>query len=299
VSGISFIISTRWASEVLELQLDSLEYSKNFDNEIIVICDNPSWQVLKLLQDRGFIHGKNYFIVNHGHLDQNLDWGVDKANRDYICLSPDDIVFCKDFDRIVLAEMDESKNRIVTPAYYVGNTSGLMFRDFGFPKWKYLAGKPGEGFNFNKFYDEPKPSFRYAISCCGSCPVQVMHKDVYKKINGLTFCSPHSQGHEIEMLARALRLYQIERVISWKATMFHFGTIANTDGQNSAMHISRGHFKCNICGHLDPSEGDKEHFGTERGRIVLRTGLYLCDRCKKDGWKINAKVGKLLREDKT
>ena len=95
MSGISFIISTRYASEILELQLISLEYSKNFDNELKIICDNPSWQTLKLLQDRNLIHGKDYYIVNHGHLDQNLDWGVSKATKDYICLTPDDIFFFK------------------------------------------------------------------------------------------------------------------------------------------------------------------------------------------------------------
>ena len=297
MSGISFIISTRYASEILELQLISLEYSKNFDNELKIICDNPSWQTLKLLQDRNLIHGKDYYIVNHGHLDQNLDWGVSKATKDYICLTPDDIIFCKDYDKIMMKAMENSQKRIVTPLYFVGNTAGPMLRNYGYPKWKYFINpndsRKGTGFDFDRFFNEPKPDGSYA-RYCGSCPVQIMHKEAYQKIGGLTFCSPHAQGHEIEMMTRS-SFYGIEKYIAKDALAFHMGTIGNTDAQNTAMGISRGHFKCSICNHLDLSVGDSEHFGTERGRIALETGFYLCECCKKDGWRIDTEKLKLYR----
>lgn len=298
MTGISFIISTRYASEILEIQLKSLEYSKNLDNEFKIICDNPSWQTLKLLYDRNLMHHKDYYIVSHGHLDQNLDWGVSKATKDYICLAPDDIVFCKDFDLLISETMEDSKNRIVLPYYFVGNTSGVMFRDYGFPKLSYVAyGRQGNGFDLDKFFNEEIPSINYMFNYCGSSPVQIMHKSVYEKIHGLTFCSPHAQGHEIEMITRAREKYDTEIIISEKAYFFHFGTIGNTDQQNSAMELSKGKFKCTKCGKLDLSDGNKEHFGTKRGIMALTTGMYLCERCENDGWQINEKELKIERRE--
>lgn len=296
MNGISFVISTRYASEILEVQLKSLEYSKNLDNELKVICDNPSWQTLKLLSDRNLVHYKDYYIVNHGHLDQNLDWGIQKATKDYVCLAPDDIVFCKDFDLLIAETMEDSKNRIVLPYYFVGNTSGIMHRDYGFPKLSYIvSNRTGNGFDFDKFFGELMPSVDYIYRFCGSSPVQIMHKEVYEKIHGLTFCSPHAQGHEIEMITRAREKYNIDIMFSEKAYFFHFGTISNLDQQESAMEVSKGNFKCTNCGYLDASKGNIEHFGTKRGILTLTTGMYLCGRCENEGWRINEEELKIER----
>lgn len=301
MEGISFIISTRWASEILEIQLNTIrDQCKTHPYELKIICDMPSWQTLKLLQDRGLMHGRDYYIVRHGHLDQNLDWGVSKANYDYICLMPDDFILGKNFDRIMMEYMENSKNRIVTPSFYIGNMSSdnPMYRCYGYPKWKYCINNPvkGEGFDYEKFYNEPVPDTTYAIGYCRSSPLQLMHKDVYKKVHGLTFCSPHAQGHEIEMMARAWGKYHVELIIAIEAVTFHFGTIGNTDQQLSTYELSKGMFKCTMCGHLDFSNGDSEHFGTERGKIILKTGLYLCERCQVDGWRIDVNQAKLYKE---
>lgn len=292
MEGISYIISTRWASEILEIQLNSIrDNCTMYPKELKIICDMPSWQTLKLLQDRGLQHGIDYYIVNHGHLDQNLDWGVSKANYNYICLTPDDMVLAKDFDKHMMKHMGNSNNRIVTPAYFVGNTpNSPMYRNFGYPKWKYSHESrfDGNGFDYEKFYNYPVPHSTYTIDACGSSPLQLMHKDVYKKVHGLTFCSPHAQGHEIELMARAWQKYRVEKIMALEAIAFHFGTIGNTDAMNSTGDVvSKGHFKCTVCGKLDPSLGNEEHFKTERGRIILRTGLYLCERCQKDNWAID------------
>jgi hypothetical protein len=295
--GLSFIIATRYASEALEILLNSLEYSKNFENELKIICDNPSWQTLKLLQDRKLIHDRDYYIVNFAHLDQTLDWGVAKATKEYLVLTPDDFVFCKDFDKIVMAEMEEAKDRIVTPSYYVGNTSGRMHRDYGWPNWKYVKNRKMDPFRIEEFYNEPLPPYSYSHYYCMNCPMQIMYRDVYEKVNGLTFCSPQGQAHEIEMMKRAEKL-GIERFVSRRAMVYHFGGVGNSDNQVTAMEKSKGSFKCSICGDIDSSFGDIEHYGTERGKIVLETGLYLCERCEKDGWKIDVTEAKLRQEIK-
>lgn len=307
--GLSFIIATRWASEILEICLKSIIEGSVFKNQIIIIADRPSWQTLKLLQeDFKMIYGRDYWIVDFGHLDRTLDYGVQFAKKDYICTTMDDIVFAKGWDEEIMKTLDGKKDRIVSSAYYHGNNNkGINYKDLGYPKLKYVKREKdtGKGFNWEDLNPWIPTPIRY-VDFCKTNPILVLHKDLYKRVNGLTYFSPQGQAHEFDLVLRAERL-GFKQVITPKTIFYHFGSFANSDGQQSALRKSKGYFKCNVCNHIDPSIGNDEHphtdnagkwISTERGKIALSTGLYLCDRCKQDGWIINMEECKVERRNK-
>lgn len=274
---ISYIISTRYGSVFLDLLLKSLERGSNYNNQIIVVADRPSWQTLKVLHDRKMVLGLDYFIVDHGHLCRNLDYGVQFAKHDYLCLTCDDIIFCKNFDIEIANTFKYCNEPLIFPAFYNGNTiSSPMYMDLGRDKliWD------GKNFKWDLF-DNIKVNKSYLYSYCGSPPVSILHKNTYKRVNGLTYHNAHPYGQELMMYERIKTLgIEIEHIQG--AYFYHFGGGGNSDQQlyTEEWGISKGILKCSVCGKLEDNEGQAQN-DTKLGQSIRKTGLYLCNNCQK------------------
>ena len=306
MEGISFIIPSRRGSEALRLCLESIKRGSALDNQIIVIADSPSWQTIRLLQDDfDMVLDKDYFITNYEHIDRNMDYGVQFVERDYICITCDDMVFSKGWDNAVMEVMDGKNNRIVTTVYYTGPTGSWIAMDIDEVKESYQASNRESKATFDwDLFNSLAPAPHDHIEKSGSPPFLVFHKDVYKLANGLDYFATQGQAFEGAFGARAQTL-GCDHVITNKAVAAHLGQFANADNQKATLFLpcSHGVFECSVCHHIELSEGNNEFpqmsltqppnrrmevkGGSERGRLTLKTGLFLCERCRKDGWIIN------------
>lgn len=296
---ISVIISTRWASEILDIFIESLLKYQKYDNEIIVVADNPSWQILKLLQDRGFILGPcnftngerlQYHITNHRHLERNWNYGFDYANYEYVAFCPDDVVMGPSWDDAIMKKMDGSKRKIVQMHQFQRcvPVNHQSYMDFGIPEWKYSAPHKRDvtsdmpiGWDWNKWEQN-----------CENAPKDiggvfwVLHKELFELANRYSFHAGHPLGQELSFYERCKKLHGAPRVAADTSCIMHWGSVGNSDNQISSLPISDGFFECKICGHLDT--GIKSEFYNRDPRSIeqLASGLYLCERCKKDGYRI-------------
>lgn len=296
---ISYIISTRYGSEFLNLLLESLDRQTNKDYEIIIIADRPSWQTLKLLQDRGYTFGLNYFIVDHGHLCRNLDYGIQFTKSDFLCLTCDDVVFSKDFNVDILGIFHNFDYPLIFPCYYVGNTQGsIMHRDFGYPRYMYSnerVEKLPRVFSFDIFDKEVVPGRTYLHRFCGSPPVTIIHKRSYMRANGLTFHTSHPYGQELMLYERIKMLMDVPIVYTKNSYFHHFGNGGNSDCQRftaDRWHISKGYLRCNVCGKT--VEVNNDISGSDIAEVIRITGLYLCNDC---GVKNRINVNKMAVEE--
>ena len=290
---ISYIISTRYGSVFLKLLLQSIERGSNYNNQIIVIADRPSWQILKVLRDRNMALGLDYFIVDHGHLCRNLDFGVKYAKFDYLCLTCADIIFSKNFDLGLVNTFKCSNEPLIFPAFYNGNTNNNSgYINLGRNKliWD------GKNMDWDKF-DNIKVNRQYAFRCCGSPPVTIVHKNSYKQANGLTYHNAHPYGQELMFYERIKQL-QIEVKYIDNIYFYHFGGGGNSDQQiyTEEYGIDIGVLKCANCNKLENNDNCKANNDTELGQSIRKTGLYLCNECQKK-YHINTKEMKIERRE--
>lgn len=308
---ISFIIPTRRASEALRLCLDSLISGSVYKNQLLPIVDSPSWQTIKMLQeDYNMTVSQDFYFTNYEHIDRNMDYGIRYAKNDYVCITCDDMVFSKGWDRAVMEAMDGRKNRIVSTVYYTGPTGSFLPMDFEKIKNEYLESDRKGRINFDMdLFNSMAPAPDKHVPMSGSPPFMVFHKDVYKLANGLDYFATQGQAFELVFLARAI-MFGCDHIITKEAIAAHFGQFANGDNQRMApLPWCQGVFECSVCGHIDLSEGNVEYprmnliegkmetaGGSERGRLTAKTGLFLCERCKKNGWTINIDKCKLQKK---
>lgn len=294
---ISVIISTRWASELLELLIESLLRYQKFDNEIIIVADSPSWQVVKLLQDRGFILGSgkklSYHIVNHQHLEMNWNYGADFATFEYLAFCPDDTVVGPNWDSETLKTMNNSKRRIVhLPMFQMDvPIEHMHYGDFGVPEWKYSevhkrARKSPIGlWNWEAF--EKAKNIPPTIGGV----FWTLHKELFELANHYTFHVAHPLGQELAFYELCQRSFNADRTAAFGSYCLHWGTGGNSDMQKTCIGISNGFFECSQCKHRDPGLHQDLWNKDERSITNVKTGHYLCERCKKDGYRIeNYKV---------
>lgn len=306
---ISVIVATRFASEFLDLLLESLLKFQKYDNEIIVIADTPSWQTLKLLQNKNFILGptnnkKCYYITNNRHLEMNWNYGVEYAHYEYLGFSNDDVVIGPDWDVEIIKQMNNSRRKIVfLPQFQANIATDVNFRNFGAPEWKYAPQKREErintirqhldndnfdfniGFNWNEF----EKACRNPVIYGDMGVFWVLHKELFELVHRYTFSAPHPLGNEIAMFGRCQKIYNSTLDMVKTTASFHWGSIGNADNQivdKNFQIISNGWFECNICKRRDLGVDTISYGRDPRSRLHLDTGLYLCEHCQKDGYKI-------------
>ncbi len=110
-SNLTLIMMVRYATDALEQALDSYFLNSSMDNELIIIADRPSWQTLKVLQDRRITH----YTVSFTHYFICCNFGAWKAHREYVAFINDDVFFGPGWD---VALMD-----VMAP-----NVQGSVFR---------------------------------------------------------------------------------------------------------------------------------------------------------------------------
>lgn len=289
---ISVLIVTRYASEVLDLLIESLLRYQKYDNELIVAADNPSWQVIKLLQDRGFILGPGqkltYHIVNHRHLDWSWNYTADYATYEWLAFCPDDTVVGPNWDEAIMQRMNNSKRRIVHLRMFQRcvPVSHHTYIDFGVPEWKYSPEHQRALVSPHR-WDWAKLEQK-----CPNAPDDAggvfwaMHKELFDLGGRYSFHAGHPLGQELAFFERVQKNFGVDRVHTFSSCCFHWGSHGNSDNQKSSLGISNGYFQCHICKKLEPGVKSELYNKDLRSIINEKSGFYLCERCQRDGYKI-------------
>lgn len=102
VRGVSFVLPVH--SKVLELKLTLESFlansnmDKRLDNELIILADRPTWQVMRYLQIMKDRHGIQHKLVDFGCLYKTWNYGIEISKRDWVCLLVSDLVFSPGWD---------------------------------------------------------------------------------------------------------------------------------------------------------------------------------------------------------
>lgn len=268
-SDISLILVTKYSSISLALCLDSYFRNSELSHELIVIADNPSWQVLKILQERKL----DYKMVNTGHFFRNCNIGAEKATRRYVGFVNDDIVFGPKWD----SPLQRFINAHTRPSLISSNLldSGRNF---------YFGYDPSIGvetFRLNEFEEYAKEAQnRLDIQSFFWMPLLVP-RDTFKKYNGFTTFSSHGHGHEI-VLENILKNKEKLNVFTIMASiLYHFGALSNIDNLDSKYcRFAAGFFKCSVCNKEEEGIFNDIDSGLEMDKF--RDGEpWICFNCRK------------------
>jgi hypothetical protein len=102
--GLSVILPVRWDSDLLKHWFELYDRYSDLDNELIIIADQPTWQTLKLLQEKRL----KYYLVENSNLYENWNYGSTLATKDYICFMQEDYHFSPRWDYNILRRMTKN-----------------------------------------------------------------------------------------------------------------------------------------------------------------------------------------------
>lgn len=268
-SDISLILVTKYSSSSLALCLDSFSRNSVLSHELIIVADNPAWQVLKVLQDRQM----DYLLVQTGHFFRNCNIGAQKATRKYVGFVNDDIVFGPQWDVPLQKFIDEYKR----PALI---SSNLLTPNNGF----YFGYDPAKGistFDLSEFEEYAKNALaRTDVKSFFWMPL-LIPKDIFSKYHGFTTFSSHGHGHEnvLENILVKKENLSVNTIMS--SSLFHFGALGDTDNMHPKYkHYCPGYFKCTLCGKEEEGVFNDADSGPEIDK--LRNGYqWVCKSCRK------------------
>lgn len=268
-SDISLILVTKYSSASLELCLDSFSRNSALSHELIIVADNPSWQVLKVLQDRHM----DYLLVQTGHFFRNCNIGTQKATRKYVGFVNDDIVFGPQWDVPLQNVIDTYKR----PALI---SSNLLTPNMGY----YFGYNPAMGigtFNRSEFEEYAKNALtRTDVKSFFWMPL-LIPKDIFSNYKGFTTFSSHGHGHEnvLENILVKKENVRVHTIMS--STLFHFGSVGDTDNMSKKYkNYCPGYFKCALCGTEEEGVFNDADSGPEIDK--LRDGYqWVCKSCRK------------------
>ncbi len=256
-SDLSLIINTRYASQFLSLALDSYDKYSDLDNELIVIADRPSWQTLKVLQERKLY----YYVVNYCNLDMADNYGAYRATRKYVGFINDDVFFGPHWDSVLMDSMNSYPHSMGGLFRVESNTGFSCGYD---PKIGIHS------FSEKLFLRALKEIKKYPIKHGIGAPTCVSKKD-FLECFGLTFHLSYGQGHERQLESRMVRRYPgANSYVSTKTGIFHFSCAGNRD----RMFIHD--YKKSVDGIVSYEDGKEDR--------NIRDGLYLCFGCGKRVW---------------
>ena len=268
-SDISLILVTKYSSDALTLCLDSYFRNSELNHELIVIADNPSWQVLRALQERKL----DYQLVDTGHFFRNCNIGAEKATRKYVGFANDDIVFGPSWDVPIQQFIETHQNALISSNlldpnknYFFGYKCDKNFSAFNISEFEEFARNASNRKDFNWFFWMPL----------------LIPTTIFRKYKGFTTYSSHGHGHEInlENIIKNKEGLFVATVMS--STLFHFGATCNTDNLDSKYCRSiAGFFKCSVCGKEE--EGIFKNIDSGSAEIEkLRNGEpWVCFNCRK------------------
>ena len=260
----SIILATKFASECLDLCLKSFFANKTLDIELIIIADNPSWQVVKVLQDRKL----KYHLVNNGHYWINLNYGITLTTNDYVGYINDDVVLGPNWDIAIQELLGEN------------NIVGMMnLQDHGGFRFS-LDGKTTkvDNFDYNAFIkycldnSKNEPMMNYAMP-------GVFYKPKFLDTGGFTTHADHGYGHDCQVYSRMFYKYGAVCPKTFKSYLWHFGASGNADQLDESIYrgpYTHGHMKCMLC----TSFVEGLEYTSKQSWEVLDSGYYICDSCK-------------------
>ncbi len=233
-SNLSLIIVTRYASDMLELALNSYFLNSYLDNELIVVADRPSWQTLKVLQERKIPH----YTVPFAHFFLSCNFGGWKAHREYVGFVNDDVYFGPGWD-VALME-------IAAP-----NVQAAVFR-YECPNG-YCCGYDHKDIKSFKpeLLDEAIEKNKHKMTNCSSGFPTTHHRETFFKYHGYTFHGGQGSGHELHWVNRVRKDDPAARHLrTFKSGIFHFGSGGNRDNIDnySELGFRRGVKLCFGCG---------------------------------------------------
>lgn len=268
ISDISLVLVTKYSSGSLTLCLDTLFRNSVLSHELIIVADNPSWQVLKVLQDKQM----DYCLVKTGHFFRNCNIGAEKATRNYVGFVNDDVVFGPQWDVSLQKYIDAHKNkqRLISSNLVI---PGKMC--FGYDPSKEIS-----TFNLSEFEEFAKKSLtREDIQSFFWMPL-LIPRHLFNKYGGFTTFSSHGHGHEnvLENILVKKENLKVRTVMS--STLFHFGALSNTDNMHPKyMYYCPGYFKCSLCGKEEEGIFNDADSGVEIDK--LRNGdRWVCFNCR-------------------
>ncbi|KKK45802.1 hypothetical protein LCGC14_3164890, partial [marine sediment metagenome] len=87
MEGLSIIIVVRWDSVLFRHWYENMfERYCELDNELIVIADQPTWQMLKLLQEKKL----KYYLTEKSNQYENWNYVSQFATKEFLCFSQPD-----------------------------------------------------------------------------------------------------------------------------------------------------------------------------------------------------------------
>jgi len=268
-SDMSLVLVTKYSSKTLEICLDSFFRNSELNHEFIVIADNPSWQVLKILQERKL----NYQLVNTDHFFRNCNIGAEKATRRYVGFINDDIVFGPSWDKPIQQFIETHQNALIS--------SNLLDPNKGY-FFGYKCDKNFSLFNILEFEEfARKASDRKDFDCFFWMPL-LIPTTIFKKHNGFTTFSSQGHGHEInfEDIIKNKEHLHVATVMS--STIFHFGATWNTDNLDSKYYRSKiSFFKCFVCGKEEEGLFNDVDSGIPEIDKLRNGEPWICFSCRK------------------
>jgi len=267
-SDISLILVTKYSSRALSLCLDSYFRNSALNHELIVIADNPSWQVLKILQERKL----NYQLVHTGHFFRNCNIGVEKSTRKYVGFINDDIVFGPSWDLSLQNFVETHTNTLIS--------SNLLTLNNGF-SFGYKGNKNIDSFDIFSFEEFANKALnRKDFESFFWMPL-LIPTTIFKKYGGFPTFNSHGHGHEMNLENIIKNKEKISVVTVLSSTLFHFGATCNTDNLDlKYCNYTCGFFKCSICGKEEEGVLNDLDSGPEINK--LRNGEpWICFSCRK------------------
>jgi len=212
-SNLSVIVPVRWESRKLKHCLKSLiEWSK-YDNEIIVIADDPTWETMKVLQE----FGMEYTLVQVHNQYRNWDFGAQKATREYLMFIQADHIYSPHWDEHLLSRV--TNNNLVGTIGVENHTSGRL------SPIPYNNMYVDDTCNFSaemflKYYQDKSVN---DIELSRELAGFVIHRDYYKEMLGFGYkpwALPHSHMMHEQALFRRIeknggQTWKVKNVIAY------------------------------------------------------------------------------------
>lgn len=278
-SELSLIIITKSASEALNNCLNSLFRNSDFNNEVIIICDNPSWQTVKLLQDIKL----QYWNVHFEHCFMATNFGVELATRKYITSIADDMIVGPGWDSAILNIAGDGilgslafidGIAMLNDNYQIGN-SGIFGKNIA----------PEVGYNQQTRYIDDQKFDSWCRKASRDLiegfywPPYIHHRQDFLQ-DKFCFHSPHYLGHDIDFENRYKRDgWKVKT--TYKSFIYHMGHAGNRD--NLPILYTMGQFNnglriCKSCGTFaDGVEGNHPEY-----IITHQAGYWLCESCRQN-----------------
>lgn len=223
---ISVIIPTYRNPEYLDICLKSAIEQQKHKNQILVAVDGyieESQEILDKYKD-------NINILDLGKnqgMQQALNLGVMNATNEIIFIVNDDNVFCKDWDAVILDNIKDKDETVLTLNQIEPTGPGI----FNFPVNDF--GRNPNDFEYEEFIKYENLIKKDTLTSDGGIFPFAMYKKYYMAVGGFDtmYQSPFICDWDFFL---KLDLIGLDFVRTHKAHLYHFGSTATKNGNEGA-----------------------------------------------------------------